>query len=73
MPLGQQADEHALDELVLAHDDALDLEDRALERVDLLLQTAVGGGRRRVRALLLESLSLRLAGIASSALRRPTR
>ena len=42
MPLGQQTDEHPLDQLVLTDDDPLDLEDGALERVHLVLHAAVG-------------------------------
>jgi hypothetical protein len=35
VPLGQQADQHALDKLVLSDDDAFDLEDGPFQRVDL--------------------------------------
>lgn len=35
MPLGQQADEHPLHQLVLADDNPLDLEDGPLQRVHL--------------------------------------
>ena len=38
VPLGQQADQHALDQPVLADDDSLDLEDRAFQGVHLGLQ-----------------------------------
>ncbi len=50
VPLGEQADEHPFDQLVLADDDPLDLEDRAFQGVDLLLEPTVGG-RRGVGAL----------------------
>ncbi|GFG64640.1 hypothetical protein MKUB_21300 [Mycobacterium kubicae] len=39
MAFGEQADQHPLDQLVLADDDALDLEDGALEGVHLGGQT----------------------------------
>ena len=35
MPLGEQPDQNALDELVLADDDAFDLEDRPFQGVHL--------------------------------------
>ncbi len=47
MALGEQTDQHPLDELVLADDDPLDLEDRPLQRVHLVLQTAVEWAERR--------------------------
>ena len=46
MALGQQADQHPLDQLVLADDDPLDLEDRPLQGVDLLREAAVALRRR---------------------------
>jgi hypothetical protein len=73
--LGEQADEHPLDQLVLADDDPLDLEDGALEGVHLLLQTSVvrrrGRGSRGRTGVV--GLGRGLSGISSSALRRPTR
>ncbi len=45
--LGEQADEHPLDQQVLADDDALDLEDRAFKSVHLGLQVPGVRGRRR--------------------------
>ena len=47
MALGQQADQHPLDELVLTDDDPLDLEDRPLEGVNLGGEP-VGSTRRRL-------------------------
>jgi hypothetical protein len=77
--LGQQADEHALDELVLADDDPLDLEDRALQGVDLLLEAPIVG-RRGVRSGRTGGVTLRgalpgrgLSREPSGALLRPTR
>ena len=74
--LGEQADQHPLDQLVLADDDPLDLEDGALEGVDLLLQASVvrrrgvGAGTGVTGVI---ALGRGLSGISSSALRRPTR
>ena len=47
MALGQQADQHPLHELVLAHDDPLDLEYGALQGVHLGSQS-VGTSRSRL-------------------------
>jgi hypothetical protein len=47
--LGQQADQHSLDQEVLAHDDSLDLEDGAFQGVHLGLQAPGIGRRRRAR------------------------
>ena len=44
--LGQQADQHPLDELVLADDDPLDLEDGPLQGVHLGGQPVGAAGRR---------------------------
>jgi hypothetical protein len=74
MSLGKEAHQHPLDQLILADDDPLDLEDRALEGVDLLLEASVvrlrgvGAGVTRVVAL-----GRGLSWISSSALLRPTR
>ena len=46
--LGEQADQHPLDELVLADDDPLDLEDCPLEGVYLGGQPVGTAGRRLV-------------------------
>ena len=43
--LGQQADQHALDELVLADDDPLDLEDGSFQGVHLGSQSIAAAGR----------------------------
>jgi hypothetical protein len=71
MALGEQADQHPLDQLVLADDDPLDLEDGALEGMDLLLQASVV--RRRGVGAGIVALRRGLSGISSRALRRPTR
>ena len=68
---GEQADEHPLDQPVLADDDPLDLEERALQGVHLTLQTAVG--RRALLRAGSKALRRALAGETSGALRRPTR
>ena len=60
MPLGEQADQHALDQLVLADDDALDLKDGAFQGVYLGLQAPGVGGRRRA-ALSVGGVTLRRA------------
>jgi len=77
VPLGEQTDEHPFDELVLADDDALDLEDRPLQRVHLVLQATIGlrGARLRGRGMRTGGVALSrdLPGISSSALRRSTR
>jgi hypothetical protein len=69
--LGEQTDQHPLDQQVLADDDPLDLEDGPLEGVDLLLKPAVIGrccvGTGRI------TLRRALSGKPSGALRRPTR
>ena len=72
--LGEQADQHPLDEQILTDDDPLDLEDRALEGVNLLLEAPVVG-RCGVRSGLRRGITLRgaLPGKSSGALRRPTR
>jgi hypothetical protein len=70
---GEQTDEHALDELVLADDDALDLEDRPLERVHLVLQATVGLRCARSGVRPGVTLCRALSGKSSSALRRSTR
>ena len=44
--LGEQADQHPLDQPVLADDDPLDLEDRALQGVHLGGQAITAAGRR---------------------------
>ncbi len=80
MALGEQTHQHPLDELVLADDDPLDLEDGSLEGVHLLLKATVVG-RRGVRAALSRGITLRGALLPgrglprepSGALRRPTR
>ena len=46
VPLGQQAHQDALDELVLADDDPLDLEDRPFQGVHIGGQSVTGGRRR---------------------------
>jgi hypothetical protein len=72
MALGEQADQHPLDELILADDDPLDLEDRPLEGVHLVLKATVGG-RSLSGTSLREALRRGLPGETSGALRRPTR
>jgi hypothetical protein len=47
--LGQQADEHPLDELILADDDSFDLEDGPFQGVHLGSQPVAAAARGRVR------------------------
>ena len=67
--LGEQADQHPLDQLVLADDDPLDLEDRPLERVHLLLQAAVVGRAALVAAR--DPAGSPAPGLGRNILRRP--
>ena len=61
MPAGEQADEHALEHLVLAGDHPLDLDERLLEQL-------AGGGVGRSRALRIghcSSLETGVGGLAA--------
>ena len=55
MPAGDEADEHPLDHVVLADDDALDLEEGALEGGAVLGGARDGDGAGRGRSRLLVS------------------
>ena len=73
--LGQQADQHPLDQLVLADDDPLDLEDRPFQGVHLCCRPPLDSADAAASGVSTGGVALRrgLPGISAGALRRPTR